>query len=71
MAKKEEIKKKLQFQRIVITALAIVFLVFMALSFVIHESWPIIGAMISVFILVDYLFIVIFFNGNASKKKSK
>lgn len=69
MTKKQEIQKKLQFQKVVVSLLFIVFLIFLILSFVVQEAWTVIGAMISIFLLIDYLFIVIFFNGNASKKK--
>lgn len=71
MAKNQEINKKLQFQKVIISVLFIAFLVFLVLSFTIGEVWTITGAMISIFLLVDYLFIVTFFNGNASKKTKK
>lgn len=71
MAKNNEINKKLQFQRLVISCLFVIFVVLLILSFITKEIWAVTGAMVSIFVLVDYLFIVTVFNGNASNKIKK
>lgn len=71
MAKNGEITKKLNFQKVFISTLSILFIIFMILSFITKELWAITCSMVSIFVLVDYLFIITVFNGKASKNMKK